>query len=616
MVPGAFPKKEKIMGPITTRSLENDKCPVSPPTRHGRLSPTALLIALTTLVLFWGCVAPNSEAPDRVTSLELTNRLVGTWVRPIANRPETLEGIRFDDDGRFGLIGIHTMHGLHWELEDNDVVLTTNTGRYPAPFETRLSIKTLTDTTLILEGDAGYFRSAWRRDNTAAGRLTGHVTYRERIALPPEAAIHLTLEDVSRQDVAATFIAGQVIPAQGRQVPIPFTLYYANRDIDPGRTYHIRAAIVIDGKRRFLTTQAYPVLTRGYPDRIEIAVQGVRPAPSASLKNLARAVRVEDLSLPATYTGQSVEPSGKTIHITLNLYPNRVFLLRNQPATAPDESDQPEYDRGRWYLAHGGRQLVLVGRPAAPYKLAVKDNTILRMLDLMGREKRLQHPVDLLRADELDPFEEAVPMTGMFRYMADAALFTECQTEAAFPVAQENDYLALERAYLAHRQTPGEPLFATLTGRVGQRTKMEGDGLESVIVVDRFEAIQPHAVCPARHALADLENTYWKLTELYEKTVQFTAAGQGEPHLMLRPPERQMSGFSGCNGFFGLYRTDGRGLSFESTGATMMACPNNPDLEKAFFKAIKTTTSFKIFGEMLEFYEGRNVVARFEAVYF
>ena len=40
-------------------------------------------------------------------------------------------------------------------------------------------------------------------------------------------------------------------------------------------------------------------------------------------------------------------------------------------------------------------------------------------------------------------------MTGMFRYMADAALFTECLTEASFPVAQENDYLALERAYLA-----------------------------------------------------------------------------------------------------------------------------------------------------------------------
>jgi copper homeostasis protein (lipoprotein) len=575
-----------------------------------------VLIVLTTLVFLGGCVSPHSEAPEQATSLELTHRLVGTWVRPINNQPETLEGIRFDDDGRLGLIGIHTMHGLHWQLENDDVILTTNTGRYPEPFETRLSIQTLTDTTLILEGDKGYFRSAWRREDTAAGRITGQVTYRERIALPPDAAIHLTLEDVSRQDAPATFIAGQVVPTQGRQVPIPFTIYYATGDIDQRHTYHVRAAIIVDGERRFLTTQAYPVLTRGHPDHIEMTLQGMRKPPSASMKNLAKTVRAEDLLLPATYAGQLTRTADDAIHITLNLYSDRSFLLRKQLETASKAPDRSEYDRGRWYLAHGGRQLVLVGGSAAPYKLAVKDKTILRMLDIKGREKRLEHPIDLIRAEEVDPFEEPAPMTGMFRYMADAALFTECLTEASFPVAQENDYLALERAYLAQRQTAGEPLFATLTGHMGQRPKMDGDGLESVLIVDRFDTIQRHTTCPSRNALAGLENTYWKLTELYGKTIQFTANGQGEPHLMLRPPERQMSGFSGCNGFFGLYRKDGDQLSFENTGATMMACPFNPDLEKTFFNALQTTGHFKIFGEMLELYNGQKVVARFEAVYF
>ena len=128
--------------------------------------------------------------------------------------------------------------------------------------------------------------------------------------------------------------------------------------------------------------------------------------------------------------------------------------------------------------------------------------------------------------------------------------------------------------------------------------------------------MKTRAICPPHHALADLENTYWKLTELYGTTIQFTGNGQGEPHLMLRPPERQMNGFSGCNGFFGLYRTDGKRLSFEDTAATMMACPINYDLEKTFYKALKTTEHYKIFGDMLELYRGRNVVARFEAVYF
>ncbi|MCB2169534.1 MAG: YbaY family lipoprotein [Deltaproteobacteria bacterium] len=575
-----------------------------------------MLIALILLILFGGCASPTGMAVDQATSLELPNRLVGTWIRPIKNHPETTEGIRFDDNGRFGLIGIHTMHGLEWKRENDDLIVTTNTGRYPEPFETRLSIKTLTDTTLILEGDKGYFRGSWRRDDTSAGRITGQVAYRERIALPPDAAIHLTLEDVSRQAAPATYIASQVIPTLGCQVPIPFALYYASGDIDPKRTYQVRAAIVMDGQRRFLTTQAYPVLTRGNPDHIEITLQGVQPKQPLSTQPHSKTLRVEDLHLPATYSGQLERPSGNQSRITLNLYSNRIFFLRKPAETPADDTLASGHDHGRWYLAHGGRQLILIGRAEAPYKLAVKDSETFRLLSLNGSKDRLPHPIDLTRRDGLDPFEDPVPMTGMFRYMADAALFTECLTEASFPVAQENDYLALERAYLAHRQTAGEPLFTTLTGHLGQRPKMEGDGVQTVIVVDRFDTIQRHATCPMRNALARLQNTYWKLTELYGKTIQFAAAGQGEPHLMLRPQEYQMSGFSGCNGFFGLYRLDGNRLSFENMGATMKACPLEPNLEKIFFRALTATEHFKIFGEMLELYDGRNAVARFEAVYF
>ena len=286
--------------------------------RHTALA--AMLIALTLLFLFGGCASPTGMAGDPAASPELPNRLVGTWIRPINNQPDKIEGIRFDDDdGRFGLVGIHTMHGLTWMREDDDLIVTTNTGRYPEPFETRLSIETLTDTTLILGGDKGYFRGAWRRDDTSAARITGQVAYRERIALPPDAAIHLTLEDVSQQDAPATYIASQVIPTLGRQVPIPFALYYASEDIDPRHTYQVRAAIVIDGQRRFMTTQAYPVLTRGNPDHIEMTVQGVQPKQPLSTQPHRKALREEDLHLPATYSGQLQHPGGYQGLITLNL---------------------------------------------------------------------------------------------------------------------------------------------------------------------------------------------------------------------------------------------------------------------------------------------------------
>ena len=359
--------------------------------RHTSLAAT--LIALTLLFLFGGCASPTGMAGDQAASLELPNRLVGTWIRPINNQPDKLEGIRFDEDGRFGLVGIHTMHGLEWKRENDDLIVTTNTGRYPEPFETRLSIQTLTDTTLILEGDKGYFRGAWRRDDTAAGRITGQVAYRERIALPPDAAIHLTLEDVSRQDAPATYIASQVIPTLGRQVPIPFALYYASDAIDPRHTYQVRAAIVIDGQRRFLTTQAYPVLTRGNPDHIEITLQGVQPkqplsTPTPSAKPCAwRTCICRPPIQDSCNTPAAARAASRSIFIRTAFF-SCANRWRHQ-RTTPRPSG---HDHGRWYLAHGGRQLVLVGRAEAPYKLAVKDSETFRLLSLNGSKTAYSIP--------------------------------------------------------------------------------------------------------------------------------------------------------------------------------------------------------------------------------
>jgi len=564
------------------------------------------------LTLLWGCFPPAREAPSGRMAPEPPPRLVGTWVRPVPNRPADREGIRLDADGRFGLIGIHTMSGLQWRREGRELVLTTTAERDPEPFETRLAIHTLTDKTLILAGGKGYLRGTWHRDDKAAGRLTGRVTYRERTALPPDAAVLLRLEDVSRQDAPARFVAGQVLPTEGRQVPIPFALYYDSADIDPRHTYQVRADIVSGGRRRFLTAHAYPVLTRGNPDHVEIVLQQAPlEAPSPPAQGPVHAWRVEEMPLPSTFAGQLPASSGGPLSITLDLYANRMFFLRKQALAGPDQG--AAYDHGRWYLSHGGRRLVLVGEAEGVYKLAVKDGATLHLSSLNGRKDLLQDPVELQRRATLDPFADGVPLTGLFRYMADAALFTECFTGTSFAVAQENDYRALEHAYLAARPEPGGPLLVSLKGHLDERPSMEGGRPQTVLVVDRFATISDRSRCLDRLARTNLTSTTWRLTELYGKTIRFISKGQGEPHLILRPPERQLTGFSGCNGFFGLYRKAGSGLSFSDLGATMMACPNNTELEHTYFKALKATDHYRIFGQMLELYHGREVVARFEA---
>ena len=69
--------------------------------------------------------------------------------------------------------------------------------------------------------------------------LSGTVTYRERIALPPGAVVEIKLLDVSRMDVAAEVIAETAIRPE-HQVPIPFELASDPDRIDQRRRYSVR----------------------------------------------------------------------------------------------------------------------------------------------------------------------------------------------------------------------------------------------------------------------------------------------------------------------------------------------------------------------------------------
>lgn len=115
------------------------------------------------------------------------------------------------------------------------------------------------------------------RGRSAAGTLSGTVTYRERMALPTGATIEVRLEDVSRADAPADVIAEQTISADGRQVPIPFELEYEAATIDPNRRYGLRAAIRgPNDVLMFSTTAHHAVLEPGAAlSGIELLVQRV-----------------------------------------------------------------------------------------------------------------------------------------------------------------------------------------------------------------------------------------------------------------------------------------------------------------------------------------------------
>lgn len=135
-------------------------------------------------------------------------------------------------------------------------------------------------TGLLVAG--GIHAAARSQDDAAAAqaRITGTVSYRERIALPPDASVQVRLDDVSQPEGAPKRVAETTAPTAGKQVPIPFELPYKAADIVSSRRYVVRAKIVAGGKTLFSTKTPYPVITRGAPTSLEILVQqngGGRP---------------------------------------------------------------------------------------------------------------------------------------------------------------------------------------------------------------------------------------------------------------------------------------------------------------------------------------------------
>jgi len=112
-------------------------------------------------------------------------------------------------------------------------------------------------------------------DPQAASTVSGTVTYPQRIALPPDATLVVTLEDVSRADAPSTMIAGKTIQTMGQQVPIPFSLTYDPAEIEARNRYVVRAQIFYNDGLQWTSTTAYPVITYENPTEVEIQVEQI-----------------------------------------------------------------------------------------------------------------------------------------------------------------------------------------------------------------------------------------------------------------------------------------------------------------------------------------------------
>lgn len=315
--------------------------------------------------------------------------------------------------------------------------------------------------------------------------------------------------------------------------------------------------------------------------------------------------------LPATFIGMVPCADCPGIRYHLNLLPDRSYFRRttylDRPAVAPQDSI------GTWAVSSDGRLLGLKGSRQAPEVLDIQDGPSLHVLDAEGRALPVSLPSELRRAALFEPLEAGLLVRGMYVYLADAGLFTECLTGQRWAVAQEGDNAALERAYLKARSKPGAPLLASLEGRVAIRPGVEGAGTQPTLIVERFIDVKPGGRCAPRFSNAPLQGTVWMLTRLGEQAVR-PALGRPAPSLALRVGPPRLTGTGGCNRFRGTYTLNGNGLTFGPVMGTRMACPGHMAAETAFTAALGRVATWRVLGRLLELHDAQgNLLARFAA---
>jgi heat shock protein HslJ len=107
-----------------------------------------------------------------------------------------------------------------------------------------------------------------------------------------------------------------------------------------------------------------------------------------------------------------------------------------------------------------------------------------------------------------------------------------------------------------------------------------------------------------------LEGGPWLLLELNSAIVQLPA-GERQPYLLFQRQDRKVSGYSGCNEFFGSYNLKGDSLTFSPLGMTRRFCAGTAgDVEQAFLSILSKVRGWRVERKMLLLMDGDQVLAR------
>jgi len=222
--------------------------------------------------------------------------------------------------------------------------------------------------------------------------ISGSATYRERVALPPDAVFEATLEEVPRADAPATVVASTRVASP--RVPIGFVIGYDPSRIDASKRYAVRGRITLNGQLMFTSDSAHPVLGADGARRVEMLLRRVAGGAAAGeprrmlglYRYMADAASFLDCGsgdqFPITPDGEG--PALQASYVEARAVPGepqlvsvdaRIVMRAPEPGGAPRPALQIERVIG----------LSAQTQCAAPTGAATLDNTHWKLVSLRGR---------------------------------------------------------------------------------------------------------------------------------------------------------------------------------------------------------------------------------------
>ncbi|MEP7352988.1 MAG: META domain-containing protein [Acidobacteriota bacterium] len=122
----------------------------------------------------------------------------------------------------------------------------------------------------------------------------------------------------------------------------------------------------------------------------------------------------------------------------------------------------------------------------------------------------------------------------------------------------------------------------------------------------QLPASDPKAKQAAKQTDRALENVTWMLSKT-------SLASNRTPEFRLHPSDRSVTGSTGCNTFYGNYRSNPKRLEFSKPGTTYAGCTSGVE-DRAFLELVAATRTYRIQGNQLELMEAKGqVLATFTA---